>query len=59
MQDLQMRVEQINGSLDKWGAFNIVFVGRRTTRRSSKQFIADTDSKVLIERVVHLNMMRR
>ena len=53
-QDLQSRVQKLNESLSKWGDFNIVFVGCRSLHRRVKEFIGDTESKVLVERILRL-----
>jgi hypothetical protein len=52
--DLQFRVQELNGSLNKWGTFQIAFLGRRSVHRYSKKFIGDAESKVLLEKILQL-----
>jgi hypothetical protein len=52
--NLQSRVQRLNGSLNNWGAFDIVFERRRSMKRCTKKFLNDTEGKVLIERILRL-----
>jgi hypothetical protein len=49
--DLERRIENLNGSHDNWGTFEIVFQGRRAIRRHPLRYLGDSDQDVLIERI--------
>lgn len=49
--DLESRIKRLVGSHDKWALYRLDFIGRRSTSRTEKKFIGDTESKVYIEKI--------